>query len=478
MTEVLEDRPHVLVVDDDEEHCELMEIRLSHHGFRVSCETSCRGALEVLEREVVDAMLLDLQLEDENGLDFLVRVLERSFDMPVIILTAHGTIDTAVEAMNRGAYGFLTKPFDDHELLQKLTHAVERMRLRREVEGLRRIVGDSSHEGRLLGTSGAIAAVRNVIARIAPTDATVLILGESGSGKEVAARSIHASSQRRAAPFVAVNCGALPPHLLESELFGHKRGAFTGAVRDREGLFAAADGGTLFLDEIGDAPAEVQVKLLRVLQERSYVPLGTTEARDVDVRVVAATNRDLRADITAGRFREDLFYRLHVVPITMPPLRERKEDIPLLAELFLTQAAAQYGRRSPHLAHDTLRILLAHDWPGNVRELANVVHGATLLSTDGTLRPHHLLAVLPHGTSSAASSRSAPAEIASTIVDPDAPLPVMREARESFDRAYVEEALRRARGNVSLAAKMAGRNRTDFYDLLRRHEIDVNTFRR
>jgi two-component system, NtrC family, response regulator GlrR len=478
MTEEYESRPHVVVVDDDEEHCELMEIRLSHHGFRVSSETTCRGALEVLEREVVDAMLLDLQLEDENGLDFLVHVLERSLDLPVIMLTAHGSIDTAVEAMNRGAYGFLTKPFDDYELVQKLTHAVEKSRLRREVEGLRRIVGESRNEERLLGTSAAIASVRAILARIAPTDASILILGESGSGKEVAARSIHNLSARKGAPFVAVNCGALPADLLESELFGHKRGAFTGAVRDREGLFAAARGGTLFLDEIGDAPPSVQVKLLRVLQERSFVPVGTTEACEADVRIVAATNRDLRADIEAGRFREDLFYRLHVVPLTMPPLRERKEDVPLLAELFLTRAAAQYGRTSPHIAHDALRILMEHDWPGNVRELANVVHGAALLSADGVLRPHHLLAVLPQRPSESGPAPFTPTRVTASLLDPDAPLPVLREARESFDRAYLEETLRRSQGNVSAAAKMAGRNRTDFYDLLRRYEIDVDEFRR
>jgi two-component system, NtrC family, response regulator GlrR len=473
-----ESRPHVVVIDDEEDLCVLLSLRLEHHGFRVSTEQTARGGLEILEREVVDAMILDVRLENENGLDMLVEVQNRSLDLPVIVLTAHGSVEAAVEAMSRGAYGFLTKPFDDHELLEKLEHAVERVRLRREVAGLRRMVGATSPETRLLGGSAAIAGVRDIITRIAPSDATVLVLGESGTGKEIAARSIHALSHRRNAPFVAINCGALPPDLLESELFGHRRGAFTGAIRDKDGLFAAAHGGTLFLDEIGDAPASVQVKLLRVLQERSYLPVGETEARTVDVRIIAATNRDLRADVEAGRFRDDLFYRIHVVPIAMPPLRERREDIPLLAELFLTQATAKHGITASHLSSEALHLLMGHDWPGNVRELANVVEGAALLASDGVLRPSHLLAVLPRTAETAQHSAPAgfPTALARMLPSGDV-LPPMREAREAFDRAYLEEALRQSGGNVSAAARLAGRARTDFHDLLRRHGIDAGAFR-
>ncbi|MFO7560999.1 MAG: sigma-54 dependent transcriptional regulator [Enhygromyxa sp.] len=470
-------RPHVVVVDDDIDHCVLLSLRLEHHGFRVTTEHTARGALEVLEREIVDAMIVDVRLEQENGLDLLLKVQYRSLDLPVIMLTAHGSIETAVEAMDRGAYGFLTKPFDDHELLQKLDHAVERIQLRREVAGLRRIVGaPSPTEARLLGASASIAAIRDMISRIAGSDATVLLLGESGTGKEVAARCIHALSTRRDASMVAINCGALPTDLLESELFGHKRGSFTGAVGDKAGLFAAARGGTMFLDEIGDAPPSVQVKLLRVLQERSYLPVGSTEPVEADVRIIAATNRDLREDVTQGRFREDLFYRLHVVPIAMPPLRERSEDIPLLAELFLSQAVAKHGLTAPHLSSDALQLLLEHDWPGNVRELANVIEGAALLSTDGVLRPHHVQVVLPRHAGPAAARTSRAAPFVDSLLGTDE-LPPMREAREQFDRAYLEEALRRNGGNVSAAAKLAGRNRTDFHDLLRRHGIDAGAFR-
>ncbi len=476
-------RPHVLVIDDEEDLCELIALRLEHHGFRVTCEQTSRGGLEVLEREVADALILDLQLENENGMDLLADIQKRSLDLPVIILTAHGTIETAVEAIERGAYGFLTKPFDDHELVQKLNHAVERVRLRREVANLRRIFGEPGSGERLIGTSAVIALVRDLIARVAPSDATVLIQGESGAGKEVAARTLHALSPRKEGPFVALNCGALPADLLESELFGYKRGAFTGALRDKDGLFAAAESGTLFLDEIGDAPLSVQVKLLRVLQERAYHPVGSTESRTADVRVLAATNKNLRAEVEAGRFREDLFYRLHVVPIVMPPLRERREDIPLLAELFLTRAAAQQGHSDAHLSHEALHELMAHTWPGNVRELANVVEGAVLLSPDGILRPAHVLAVLskppsPVETASTPTAApNAPNAMALELLDSGRSLPLLREAREAFDRAYLEEALRRSGGNVSAAAKLAGRNRTDFHDLLRRHDISAAQFR-
>lgn len=480
MTRADTSRPHVLVVDDEEDMCELIALRLEHHGYRVSSEQTVRGGLEVLEREVVDAVLLDLRLDQEDGLQLLSEIQVRSLDLPVIILTAHGTIDTAVEAMKRGAYGFLTKPFDDHELLQKLGHGVERLRLRREVDGLRRLVGEPSSGARLLGVSAAIIAVRELINRIAPSESTVLILGESGTGKEVAARSIHDLSGRRDAPFIPINCGALPADLLESELFGYQRGAFTGAERDKEGLFAAADGGTLFLDEIGDAPPSVQVKLLRVLQERSYLPVGSTESRNTDVRIIAATNRDLRAEVAEGRFREDLFYRLHVVPVLMPALRNRREDIPLLAELFLSRGAAQHGVNTPHLSHEALSLLMSHDWPGNVRELANVVEAASLLTTDGVLRPAHVLTVLPQQPQVGAAPNSIladPTPMLSQEILGATELPPMREAREAFDRAYLQETLRRAGGNVSAAAKMSGRNRTDLYDLLRRYEIDANDFR-
>lgn len=480
------DRPHVLIVDDEPHLCELLAYRLEHHGYRTTIELRARGVPDALDQANFDAMILDLRLEDGNGLEVLAEVQKRAADLPVIMLTAHGTIESAVEAMQRGAYGFLTKPFQDYELLQKLAHAIESGRLKREVSGLRRIVGDTNQADRLLGTSDAIAAVRELITRVASAEATVLLLGESGTGKELAARSIHALSPRKANPFVAINCAALPSELLESELFGHVRGAFTGANRVKEGLFAAANGGTLLLDEIGEAPGAVQVKLLRVLQEKRIAKVGSSTEEDIDVRIIAATNRDLRSEVAAGRFREDLFYRLHVVPLVMPPLRERVEDIPLLAELFLRRAAARYGVREPHLSPEALRILMDHSWPGNVRELANVLEGALLICQDERLCPRDLAAIMSPPARAAQASKlvdplpvsdDEPLSPLSRIVDPNVPLPPLRVARDSFERAYLGEALRRAGGNVSAAAKLAGRNRTDFHDLLRKHGISASEFK-
>ncbi|QRN94420.1 sigma-54-dependent Fis family transcriptional regulator [Archangium violaceum] len=468
----------VLVVDDDLELCELIALRLEAHGMRVASVPTGQEALARVERDEVDAMVLDLQLGDADGLEVLAQARERHPGLPVVILTAHGTIETAVEAMSRGAYGFLTKPFQDHELLQKLVHALERTTLQREVDDLRRIVAGVPRE-RLLGNSPAITQVRAHIARVAPSDATVLVLGESGTGKELAARLLHGLSRRAHGPFVAVNCGALPPELLESELFGHVKGAFTGATQSREGLFGAARGGTLFLDEVGEAPPSVQVKLLRVLQERRYTRVGSSTEEEADVRVVAATNRDLREEVEVRRFREDLYYRLCVVPLTMPPLRERPEDIPLLAQLFLERAAAHNGMRVPHLSADALQLLRSYTWPGNVRELLNVMEAAVLLAASEELRAEHLahLVQSPPRSEPPSMEESAPGAQLPRPPGADAPLPTLREARDAFERGYLVEALRRSGGNVSAAARMAGRNRTDFYELLRRHGLSVADFK-
>lgn len=467
-------KPHVLVVDDEEDLCELLALRLQHEGFSVTTCAGSKRALEVLESSSVDAILLDLRLEEESGLDLLTQALHRSADLPIIMLTAHGTDELAVEAMKRGAYGFLTKPFDDHELVQELRHAVDHSHLKREVAGLRRMIGGGNGLPRLLGTSPSISEAREVIARAAATEATVLILGESGTGKEVAARTLHELSPRHDRPFVALNCGALPGDLLESELFGHVRGAFTGAVREKEGLFAAAHEGTLFLDEIGDAPLDVQVKLLRVLQERSFIPVGATEARAADVRLVAATNRDLIQNVREGRFREDLYYRLHVVPVRMPPLRARVEDIPILARVFLSRAALQYRLPKPELSEEAVRFLLEHSWPGNVRELANVVEAAAVMSRDGTLGVEHIRAVLPRPVQE-------PPPPDSVDLTPSAlfgsELPQLREAKIRFEREYLTLVMQRAQGNVSAAARLAGRNRSDFHELLRRHGLHSGAFR-
>jgi two-component system response regulator GlrR len=458
----------LMVVDDEEDLCELIAMRLEHHGYEVVTETSCRGARRALRNELVDVLVLDLRLEDGDGLTLLDELRETDPDLPVVILTAHGSIETAVEAMKKGAHSFLTKPFHDHELLATVAQALVGAELRRELAGFRRGSGRSSGT-RLLGESPSMIALRERLARVAGTDSTVLVTGESGTGKELVARSLHELSHRRKRPCIAVNCAALPPDLLESELFGHVRGAFTSAHRDKDGLLAAAEGGTLFLDEIGDAPPSVQAKLLRVLQERTYLPVGATREKQADVRIVAATNRELGADIAAGRFREDLFYRLHVVPLHLPPLRERREDILPLSELFLRRASEKHDLGRVRLSPKALEALRAHDWPGNVRELANVVEAAGLLATDGIVELTHVEAALPRP----ASSSTASFEPRLDVED----LPPMADARQKFERAYLCEVLRRTRGNVSAAARLAGRNRTDLHDLLKRHGIDAGDFR-
>jgi two-component system response regulator GlrR len=464
---------NVLVVDDDRELCELLSLRIEAAGYNVSVEHDVHGALAHVGSKRVDAILLDLRLGQEDGFDVLDGVSKRSAEVPIIILTAHGTIDLAVEAMRKGAFGFVTKPFHDHDLLQRLKHTVESHRLRREVAGLRRIVGGSDERARLVGVSPAVERVREMVGLVAPTDTTVLILGESGTGKELVARSIHALSPRNTGPFVAVNCAGLSSELLESTLFGHKRGSFTGAVSDREGLFGAARKGTLFLDEIGETPLDVQAKLLRVLQERRFVPVGSTTEQEADVRIITATNRDLKQEVLERRFREDLFYRLHVLPLAMPPLRERLDDVTLLAEMFLERAAARASVRTPRLGARALSALSAHSWPGNVRELENVMEAAVLLCRGDEIDLEHLPGIgvaAPPGD----PSTSDLAQKASRLMDPyassDAPLPPpLREARDAFERAYLDAVLSRSNGNVTAAAKVAGRNRTDFYDLMRRH---------
>jgi two-component system response regulator GlrR len=469
-------QPHVLIIDDDEGLCELLALRLDAHGYRSSAAHDAASAFGLLARDPPDAVLLDLRLGQQNGLELLVELLRRMPQLHVLVLTAHGTIEAAVEAMRRGAKGFMTKPFRDHELLESLAQAVARMP--------RSAVAPHPTTPLLVGTCLAMDQLRAQIERVAPTDASVLVSGESGTGKELVARSLHDLSLRRVGPFVPINCGALPPELLASELFGHVKGSFTGALRDREGVFGAARGGTLFLDEVGEAPPEVQVQLLRVLQERRYTPVGSSSERSADVRIIAATNRDLHAEVLARRFREDLYYRLRVIPLVLPPLRERGGDIPLLAQLFLERAAARHRRAAPRLGPDALRLLAGHPLPGNVRQLQHALEAAVLLSVGDEIAPDSLRELLTPAEAGTLPSSDARADESAGAAAPElarwfegGALPPFAEVRREVERLYLIEVLRRARGNVTAAAKIAGRHRTDFYDLLRRHNLSSEAFR-
>jgi DNA-binding NtrC family response regulator len=381
----------LLVVEDDEAMRELLVEELRDAGYVVEAAANGREGIERAGREQFDLIITDLRMPDVDGFD-LIRDLRASDDPPhIAMITAFGSIETAIRAVKLGAYDYITKPFEIEELVLVADKAMHERALEHEVVRLRREVARQHMLEEIVGRSEAIKEVFSLVARIGPSMASVLITGESGTGKELVARAIHRSSSRAARPFVAVNVAALPETLIEAELFGYKRGAFTDAREDREGLFAEADGGTIFLDEIGELAAGVQAKLLRVLQEREVRPLGATKQRKVDVRVVAATNKDLEEQMAAGRFREDLYYRLNVVQIPIPPLRKRADDIIPLAEHFLTHHSARtQPRRTYRLTPDAQRVLLAYQWPGNVRELENVIERCVALANGDTIAADEL----------------------------------------------------------------------------------------
>jgi len=379
---------HILVVDDEEQMLVAQKKMLAREGYQISTARSGALALEVLREATppVDVALCDLRMEGMDGMQFIETAKALYPDLELIMMTGYGTIETAVEAIRKGAYDFLPKPFKRVQLLKIIARAMERRSLVFENRRLRQQVAQGCSSS-MIGQGQAMRQVGEMVAQVAPSEATILILGESGTGKEVVARAIHNSSDRARGPFVKVSCAALPETLLEAELFGYERGAFTGADRRKPGRFELASGGTLFLDEIGDIPIEMQVKLLRVLQEREFDRLGGTSPIKADVRVLAATHRDLRLLIEKGQFREDLYYRLAVIPIEVPPLRDRREDIPLLAAHFVERFA---GERVPDIETEALELLMAWDWPGNVRELENAMERAVVLSSNGRIATRQL----------------------------------------------------------------------------------------
>jgi two-component system, NtrC family, response regulator GlrR len=441
----------VLLVDDDTSLTRLLAMRLASEGFEVHCADQPRAALARVETWEPDIVVSDLCMDGMDGIRLFEALRAKRPALPVILMTAHGSIAEAVRATKLGVGAFLTKPFDGRILVEEIQRHLALAVPHAEDGGLplwrRGIVTRNPQMNAVLDRAG----------RVARSDANVLITGPSGSGKEMLARAVHDASPRAAQAFVAVNCGAIPENLIESELFGHVKGSFTGAMRDNAGLFRTAQGGTIFLDEIGEMPLPMQVKLLRVLQERKLRPVGGSAELAVDTRVVAATHRDLAAHMRAGAFREDLFYRLSVIQLEIPALRERREDVPVLAQGFLRQLAARYQQSLNGFSPEALKLLVAHDWPGNVRQLYNVVEQCVALA-DGPLVTEPLVA-------EALRARAAQA------------LPTLAEARDDFERDYLIRALRMAGGQVPQAADLAGRNRTDFYRLLRKHSIEPEDFK-
>jgi DNA-binding NtrC family response regulator len=438
-------RPRILVVEDERAIRVALKGLLSKAGYDIVLAEDAEAAFAALDAHPFDLVLTDLSLGGSaSGMDVLVRSRRVRRETPVVMITAHGSEKIAVEAMKNGAFDYVPKPFDNDELRLVVARSLERTRLEREhrllLERLEREYG----LGALIGTGPAMQKVFDMIRKVVETDLGVLIRGESGTGKELVAKALHQRSPRAERPFVAVNCAAISRELVESELFGHERGAFTGADARREGRFEQARGGTIFLDEIGDMPAETQAKVLRVLEERSFERVGGAQSSAVDARIVAATHRDLEAEIEAGTFREDLYYRLKVIEIRLPPLRDRPEDVPLLAERFLVQLAERLGREPRRLSDAALQKLAAHDWPGNVRQLRHVIEQAAVLSSNEVLDAADL-ELGPRGAS------------VSAVPEPGVPFAeAKKRATQSWERAYLKAALEAHDGNISRTAEAIG----------------------
>lgn len=443
----------ILIVDDDNDLLRLLSMRLTAAGYNVVAVDEGQKALVQLSACRPQLMITDLRMPGMDGMALFDTVHKCSPSLPVMILTAHGSIPDAIAATKRGVFGFLTKPFDSRDLLAQVEKAV-------------RLSGAAEHHGegdenvwrkRIVTRSPAMNELLAQAWLIAQSDSSVFIHGQSGAGKELLARAIHDASPRSAKAFIAVNCAAIPEQLLESELFGYSKGSFTGATKDYEGLLLAADQGTLFLDEIGDMPASLQAKLLRVLQEKSVRPVGSTKTIAIDVRIISATHREIEKEMQAGTFREDLYYRLNVVTLEIPSLAERREDIPLLASHFLAELAEKYQRPGKLFAPDAMELLLSAPLPGNVRQLRNVVEQSFALCTT---------AIIPLSL------------VKKALRDKHDNIPSLIDAKKGFERDYLLMLLRMTGGNVTQAARLAKRNRTDFYKLLHRHHVDPGVFKR
>ena len=455
--------PRILVVDDERSMRELLAIVLRREGYEVLLAENGRTAIDLLEREPVDLLISDIKMPDLSGVDVLRAAKTIDQDILGIMITAFASTETAVEAMRLGACDYLSKPFDIDLLKMKVREKIENRQLRQENVLLKRTLGLSHQFSNIIGRSESMLEVFKMIETVARTNSTILLTGESGTGKGLVAQAIHFNSLRREKPMVSLNCGALPETLLESELFGHMRGSFTGADTNKKGLLEVAERGTIFLDEIGEMSAVMQVKLLRVLQERRFRRVGGLEELQADIRVIAATNQDLTRLVAEGRFREDLYYRINVIPLTLPPLRERREDVPLLAEHFLAKYSEQMGKHIAGVSHDAMDLLVAHDWPGNIRELENVVERAVAL--EGT--PTILADSLP------------------PTIRGDAPPPVVTGTAETLpesgfdleahvkqiERGYIAEALKRSGGVQVKAAELLGMSFRSFRYYVKKYNL-------
>tara|TARA_B100001059_G_scaffold43554_1_gene35642 strand:+ start:116980 stop:118329 length:1350 start_codon:yes stop_codon:yes gene_type:complete len=438
---VADPKPRLLLVDDDPSLLRLLTLRLEGEGYQVVNADCAETALTILNKQSFDVVLSDLRMPGLDGMSLFDEIAKRYKGLPVVLMTAHGSIPEAVAATQRGVFGFLTKPLNNVELRDILQQAVHQS-----------VPEQADWREEIVSRSPLMSALLEQAYRVAQRDVSILITGASGTGKELLAKAIHKASPRAKQHFVAINCGALPEHLLESELFGHSKGAFTGAVSEHGGLFREADGGTLFLDEIGDMPVALQVKLLRALQERQIRPVGSSKSIPINVRVLSATHRDLQQAMAEGSFREDLYYRLNVVNLQLPGLEQRPEDIPLLARHVLAQSAERHNVKVTRFADDALQTLATAKWPGNVRQLVNVVEQCVALTHSPVIGQSLVEQALSQNSSY---------------------WPTLTDARDQFERQYLVRVLKMTEGNVTRAAELAGRNRTDFYKLLKKHDLSA-----
>ena len=447
--------PRILVIDDEDSMCNFMEIMLSKEGYAVDVTTSGRDGVSKVRDENFDLVIADLNMPEMTGIDVLKQVRSFKSDQEFIVMTAFASVDTAIEAMKEGAADYITKPFRIDEIKLAIEKSISRRKLIGENITLKKqLQGEHSFDN-FIGQSESIAKVKKLAARVAGTDSTVLIRGESGTGKDLVAKAIHSLSPRCGGPFVTINCAALPETLLETELFGHKKGSFTGAIRDKDGLFKVAGGGTFFLDEVGNTSLAIQVKLLRVLEDKKIIPVGDTKPIDVDVRLIAATNSDLDADVRANRFRADLFYRLNVIAIEIPPLRERMEDLPLLIEHFVRRFSHKAGIRPKSVSDAAMAVLSKYTWPGNVRELENVIERAVLLNRTDILGPVDFPEKL-----------SRP-ESVQLVRDEQPVTPTL----ESIEKAYIHYVMTQTEGKKAEAARILGIDTSTLYRKIQRYDL-------
>ncbi len=446
----------ILVVDDDQNILKVIKLRLEANNYRVATTLQAEAAVKIAKNKIIDLALVDLKLASKNGIELMEELHQIDPEMPIIILTAYGTIKNAVQAMKKGAYNYLTKPFDDQELLLQIKNGLEKRSLSKEVKRLRDMVKEKHGLESIVGKSKKMKNIMEQVTQAAKTDSTIYVYGESGTGKELIAKNLHIASSRKNFPFLTINCAAIPETLLESELFGYEKGAFTGATRSKKGFFVLAHKGTLFLDEISEMSLAMQAKLLRVLEAKEFYPLGSEKAVKVDARIIVASNKNLEKEVDKGTFRKDLFYRIYVIPIKLPPLREKKEDILLLAKFFLQKCTKKMKKDMKGFSASASQKLMLHHWPGNVRELENTIERAVAMSIKDVITEDLILPTQ---------------EIEKKGLQP------LKNAKEDFEKDYLLQLIGLTQGNVTQAAKLAGKYRADLYELLKKYNLKPTDFR-